>query len=87
LAAHPVRRWFDAGVPIALSTDDPGLFAIDLPGEYLLLHRELGFTPAELATVALQGFDALFLPREEKERLRREAERDLGRLLDELAAR
>lgn len=87
LAAHPVRSWFDAGVPIALSTDDPGLFAIDLPGEYLLLHRELGFTPAELATVALQGFDALFLPPAEKARLRAGAERDLGRLLDELAAR
>jgi adenosine deaminase len=87
LAAHPVRSWFDAGVPIALSTDDPGLFAIDLPGEYLLLHRELGFAPAELAAVALQGFEALFLPSQEKERLRAGAERDLGRLLDELATR
>ncbi len=87
IADHPVRTWFRAGATIALSTDDPGIFGIDLPGEYLRLARELGFTPAELATVALQGFDALFLPPRERVRLRRDAERDLGRLLDELANR
>ena len=26
LEAHPVRRLFDAGVPITLNTDDPGVF-------------------------------------------------------------
>lgn len=86
IADHPVRAWFRAGATIALSTDDPGVFGIDLPGEYLLLSRELGFTPPELAVVALQGFDALFLPAEERTRLRAAAERDLARLLDELAA-
>lgn len=87
IADHPVRAWFRAGATIALSTDDPGVFAIDLPGEYLLLHRELGFTPSELAAVALQGFDALFLPEEERAKLRAAAEHDLARLLDELATR
>ena len=86
LARHPVREWFRAGARIALSTDDPGVFANDLAGEYLLLHRELGFTPVELATVALEGIDALFLPAAERARLRVAAERDLGRLLDALAA-
>lgn len=84
-ADHPVRDWFRAGVRIALSTDDPGVFGNDLPGEYLLLHRELGFTPAELAAVALQGVDSLFLPAADRARMRAEFEADLARLLDELA--
>jgi adenosine deaminase len=70
---------------VTLSTDDPGVFANDLPGEYLILHRELGFAPAELAALALQGVDSLFLPRDERGRLRREFERHLESLLDELA--
>jgi adenosine deaminase len=85
LKEHPVRDWFRSGVRVALSTDDPGVFANDLPGEYLILHRELGFAPAELAAVALQGVDSLFLPPDERRRLRREFEASLERLLDELA--
>ncbi len=81
LARHPVRHWFDAGARIALSTDDPAIFGIDLAGEYLLLHRELAFTPAELAEVALQGIDALFLPEEESEALRGRLEVGLASLL------
>jgi len=82
---HPVHTWYRAGVKIAISTDDPGVFAIDLPGEYLLLHRELGFTPAELAGVALEGVDSLFLPEAERQRIRHEFEAELAKLLDELA--
>lgn len=85
LGEHPVRRWFDSGATLVLGTDDPGVFGNDLPGEYLLLHRELGFSPAELVAVALQGVDALFLPEAERRRMRREFERELERLLEELA--
>jgi adenosine deaminase len=85
LEEHPVRDWFRSGVRVALSTDDPGVFANDLPGEYLILHRALGFSPADLAAVALQGVDSLFLPRAERRRLRHEFEAGLGRLLDDLA--
>lgn len=33
---HPVRRLFDAGVPITLNTDDPAMFGCTLVGEYAL---------------------------------------------------
>jgi adenosine deaminase len=81
-AAHPVRDWFRAGATIALSTDDPGIFANDLAGEYEILHRELGFSAAELAAVALQGIDALFLPAAERARLRADLLAELDRILD-----
>ena len=39
LEDHPVRRLYDAGVPIVLNTDDPAMFACTLAGEYRLAHR------------------------------------------------
>ena len=51
LGAHPVRRLFDAGVPITLNTDDPGMFECDLAGEYRLARDVFGFSEAELDIV------------------------------------
>jgi aminodeoxyfutalosine deaminase len=52
LKAHPVRRLYDAGVPITLNTDDPAMFAATLCGEYELAARQFGFSEAELREVA-----------------------------------
>ncbi len=52
LAAHPVRRIFDAGVPIILNTDDPTLFDCTLQSEYELAARTFGFTDVELQQIA-----------------------------------
>jgi adenosine deaminase/aminodeoxyfutalosine deaminase len=51
LDAHPVRKLFDAGVPITLNTDDPGFFECDLAGEFELARRVFGFSEAELAGI------------------------------------
>lgn len=60
LADHPVRRLYDAGVPIVLNTDDPALFECTLPGEYEMARREFGFTKEELAGVVQNGFRFAF---------------------------
>jgi aminodeoxyfutalosine deaminase len=52
LKEHPVKRLFDAGVPVILNTDDPALFECSLRGEYELAAREFGFTAEELAKIA-----------------------------------
>jgi aminodeoxyfutalosine deaminase len=60
LAQHPVRRLFDAGVPIVLNTDDPALFECSLESEYDLAAGAFGFTPEELSAVAANSLRYAF---------------------------
>ncbi len=60
LREHPVRRLYDAGVPITLNTDDPGFFRATLEGEYELAAREFGFGEADLRRIAENGFRYAF---------------------------
>jgi aminodeoxyfutalosine deaminase len=56
LEEHPVRRIYDAGVPIVLGSDDPAMFHTTLEGEYELAAYAFGFTDAELRRIAENGF-------------------------------
>ena len=49
LEDHPVRRLFDAGVPIILNSDDPAMFRCSLTGEFELAARQFGFTAERTA--------------------------------------
>jgi aminodeoxyfutalosine deaminase len=60
LAEHPVKKLFDAGVPIVLNTDDPALFGCTLAGEYDLAARAFGFTQEQLAALARNSFRYAF---------------------------
>ncbi|MFC4856531.1 adenosine deaminase [Actinophytocola glycyrrhizae] len=55
LSTVPVRAFLSAGVPVALSTDDPLLFGVGLAGQYEICRNSLGLTDTELATVAAGG--------------------------------
>ncbi|MEV0383238.1 adenosine deaminase [Nonomuraea sp. NPDC050643] len=51
----PVRRLFDAGVPIALGADDPLLFGTRLLRQYELARESYGFSDPEVAELARQS--------------------------------
>ncbi|MBV8818216.1 MAG: adenosine deaminase [Acidobacteriaceae bacterium] len=59
LRDHPVRRLYDAGVPLVLNTDDPALFFTSLDREYKIAEREFGIPPDEMAANSFRyAFDA-----------------------------
>jgi aminodeoxyfutalosine deaminase len=60
LEDHPIRRIYDAGVPIILNTDDPAMFRCSLVGEYELAARQFGFSKAEIRGIAENAFRFAF---------------------------
>ena len=60
LARHPLPRLLDAGVPVTLATDDPGMFHTDLNREYELVHEHFGLSKGDLADLARAGVRAAF---------------------------
>lgn len=60
-ADYPVRRLMDYGIHVTISTDDPISFGNDIEDEYLFLANELRFTAAELAQIAVNGFQVALI--------------------------
>jgi adenosine deaminase len=57
MAEHPIKKLLAAGVRCTVSTDDPLVFANTVNDEYTMLAGDLGFTRAELAQVARNGWE------------------------------
>lgn len=68
LREHPIRAFLESGISCTVSTDDPFSFGNRLNDEYAALASELGFSAADLARVARNGFEASSLPAGQKGR-------------------
>ncbi|ONI79342.1 adenosine deaminase [Actinosynnema sp. ALI-1.44] len=63
---HPLPELVAAGVPVALGTDDPGMFHTTLNQEYLLCHEVFGFDRTGLADLASTAVRVSYAPDEVK---------------------
>jgi adenosine deaminase len=52
LSEHPLPKLLRAGVTVTLSSDDPGMFATTLNGEYEVAHNDLGLDATVLTELA-----------------------------------
>lgn len=62
----PVRALLNAGVPVALASDDPLLFGAHVTDQYLIARRILGLSDVELAAIARHSIAASAAPPEIK---------------------
>jgi adenosine deaminase len=69
LSTIPLRVFLSAGVPIALSTDDPLLFGVGLAGQYEICRESLTLSDTDLASLAATSIQASAAPRELKTHL------------------
>ncbi len=68
-AQVPLRRLFEAGVPVALGADDPLLFGTRLTAQYEIARHAHGFTDAELAGLARMSVTSSAAPGQVRARL------------------
>lgn len=65
---HPLRRFVEAGIPVALCTDDPMQVCTTLGREYAVASA-LGFSTGDLLGFTRDALRASFAPAERRERL------------------
>jgi adenosine deaminase len=75
MRAHPIRRLMEAGVRCTVSTDDPMIFANTVNDDYAALAEGLGFTRAELARVAKNGWEVAAVPSRTRDAMIEEIDR------------
>ena len=62
LPSYPLARYYHAGIPVTLNTDDRHIFDLRLSGEYLAMAQSCGLTVPELEEISLTGARVSFLP-------------------------
>ena len=74
--AHPLRQYFDAGIPVTLNTDDPLFFGNSLAMELETAQRVHRFTRDEIRSLMLSSIEATWLSSERKKGLAADFLRD-----------
>lgn len=69
--AHPLKKFIESGIPASISTDDPGISAIDLAHEYDIAASRAGLTPQQIRQAQINALETSFLTRQEKEDLKK----------------
>ena len=67
LEDHPLPKFLAAGLEVTLNSDDPAMFGTSLEGEYLAAAEQFAFSREQILRLCAAGFQASFLPEEEKQ--------------------
>ncbi|KAL8822225.1 MAG: hypothetical protein Q9191_007034 [Dirinaria sp. TL-2023a] len=70
IADHHFGYWKNTDCPVALSTDDLGIFCSNLSNEYLLVAQAFGLSQGDSLALCDRAIDAIFGDEKEKARLR-----------------
>ncbi|KAF2103555.1 adenosine/AMP deaminase family protein [Rhizodiscina lignyota] len=68
-AEHHFGEWQKTGCPIALGTDDVGVFGSSLSNEYLLAGQHFSLTKADLLGLSRSAIECMFGGNEEKDKM------------------
>jgi adenosine deaminase len=66
---HPIRRFFDRGLLVTVSTDDPRMFGNSLAEEYRTLETVFAFSPGEIERLKTNSIRASWMEEDKKSRL------------------
>jgi adenosine deaminase len=80
-----VRQMIDAGLRVALGSDDPAMFPTTLAAEYVQARELLGLDLGRILQLAGHGIDASWAPEEDRRRLRHDLAVESDRLAVEHA--
>jgi adenosine deaminase len=78
---HPIREFFDRGLLVTVSSDDPSLFHSDLNNEYIQIHKYLDFSIPELFQISLNGIKTAFVDDSRKREMRETFNREYNRIV------
>lgn len=59
--AHPLRKFFEAGLKVTLGSDDPTFFGTSIGREYQNAHDKAGFTESELLQLSRNAVEEAFV--------------------------
>jgi adenosine deaminase len=68
-ANHPLRRYFDAGIPVSLNTDDPLFFGNTLIDEMVTAQQVHGFTRDDIKRLVVSAVEMSWLTADAKANL------------------
>jgi adenosine deaminase len=81
---HPLRKLYDAGVPVTINSDDPTFFNTTITEEYRRAVTHFGFDADALTTMTRNAARATFLPPAERAALCTQIDAGIAALRREL---
>lgn len=78
--AHPLKKFYEEGIPVTINTDDPGVSGIDLSNEYKVAMQHWGLSLNDVEHIILNGVDAAFVPQDERQAMHAAFEQEFGQI-------